>query len=253
LKAYDGSGILLGQNTSSISARSKRVGMVEALIPGAANHSGWISVVSTGGMVGGLLVYGDKQAVPNRIAAMPAIPAPYANTELVLSSFFSDPEWWTGISLVNPSTTTGATLTLTAYAPDGTQIDQSSQSLPALNKTVGMVNTLFNLDTSTRGWVRVTSTSPIIGMEILNADDPGEQAWGLAAVEAQVPGYNLYLPHQVVSSRWWTLLSLANPNSSTATPGLTALNDDGTVLKATTKSINSRGNIADYFKHLFGL
>jgi hypothetical protein len=187
LKAYDNGGSLLAQRTTAISGRSKLAGMVEGLMPAVAGKSGWIGVESTGGDVAGLLLYGDKNAVPNRIAALSGVPA---GTSLNLSNFYSDNEWWTGIALVNPSSTTSATLTLTAYAPNGTQIDQRTQPLAALNKTVGMVNTMFNLSGNSEGWVKVTSTEPIVGLEILNADDAVEGAWGLAAIESQPAGLN---------------------------------------------------------------
>lgn len=250
LKAYDNAGNTLAQGDFAISARSKLVGMVETLMPQVANKSGWISVESTGGDVAGVVVYGDKHATPNRIAAMSAISA---DTNLNLSNFYSDADWWTGIALVNPSSTTSAALTLTAYAPDGTQIDQRTQPLAALNKTVSTVNTMFTLGGNTQGWTRVSSTAPIVGLEILNADDAGEQAWGLAAIESQPAGLNVYLPHQVVSGRWWTLLALANPNGATATVNMTALNDDGSQIKAVTKNIGPKSRIADYLKQMFGL
>jgi hypothetical protein len=250
LRAYDNGGNTLAQADFAISARSKLVGMVEALLPGTASKSGWISVTSTGGDVAGLLVYGDKSAVPNRIGAMPAVPA---DTNLNLSNFYSDAEWWTGIALVNPSVTMGATLTLTAYAPDGSQIDQRIQPLAGLNKTVGMMSSMFTLAGNTQGWVNVSSTQPIVGLEILNADDAAEEAWGLAAIESQPAGLNVYLPHQVVNSRWWTLLALANPNGTDAAVNLSARNDDGTELKGVAKSIPATGRIADYLREMFGL
>jgi hypothetical protein len=46
---------------------------------------------------------------------------------------------------------------------------------------------------------------------------------------------------------------MANPNGSTATVDLTALNDDGTELKGVTKNIEPKGRIADYLWELFGL
>ena len=224
---------------------------METILPGVANSSGWISVESTGGSVAGLLVYGDKVVVPNRIAALPAVPASFSLNQ---SNFYSDSEWWTGIALVNPSATLDATLTLTAYAPDGTPIDQKvGQPLAALSKMVDMVDGIFALNGSTEGWVQVTSTQPIVGLEILSADDPAEEAWGLAAIESQPAGMNVYLPHQVVTARWWTLLSLANPNESTATVTLTAMNDNGTELKEVIKPIGPMGRIADYLREMFGL
>ena len=250
LRAYSNTGALLAQRTSVLSGRSKLVGMVEALMPAAANTSGWIAVESTGGNVAALLVYGDKEAVPNRIGALPAVPAA---TSLNLSSFFRDTEWWTGIAVVNPSPSTAASLTLTAYAPDGTQIDQSIVPLAALNKTVGMVNTILDLGGYTRGWTEVLSTEPVVGLEILNADDAERQVWGLAAIESQPAGSEVYLPHQVANSRWWTLLSLANPNGSVATIDLTALDDEGTELKGVIKNLDPKGGIADTVRELFGL
>jgi hypothetical protein len=246
MKAYSADGTLLDSRTQSLDAHCKIVGYVESLLPLTANHTGWI-LVEADRAVTGLLLYGDKQAVPNRIAALPAVPA---STAVKLSNFFQDSDWWTGIALVNPNAG-AANVTLVAYAPDGTVIESVSQTIAGLSKTLGYVSTYFNLGIHSQGWVKATSDVPLAGMEILNADDATEQAYGLAGIESQDSAIILNMPHYVVSSRWWTLFALANQGTGTANVTLNAFENNGTPAATHSQTIPLHGRLADYVKDLF--
>ena len=120
-------------------------------------------------------------------------------------------------------------------------------------KSAAFVKDKFPLGANTQGWVEVTSDPAVVGFEMLNADDPTHEAWGLAAIEGQPAGLNIYFPHQVINSKWWTLFALANPDdSATATVTLIAYDDAGTQVKTATPGIPANGNLAQLVKSLFG-
>lgn len=251
VKAYDATGGILGMGTFNIAAFSKLWGYAEVLLPQVANHSGWMSLESTGGQIAALLVYGDKNATPNRIAAFAAVPT---NNSFSLSDFRSDANSWTGISIVNPSETASAHVILTARAPDGTLIDTYSTDVGALNKTMGFVSDLFSLGIHTEGWIEVSSDRAVAGLEILNKDDAANQIWGLASVESQFPSQTIYLSHYAVTSRWWTLFALANPSASAqANVTLSAFENSGTQTGTANYAIPPQGRIANFVQTLFGL
>lgn len=210
LTAYGNDGSLKGETTQSIPSKGKLSGMADSLL-GVSGQTGWILLTATGGSVAGLVVYGDSQSSPNEIAALPAMTTA---SKLHFSGFSSDTSWWTGIAMVNPDKTLQADVTLTAYAPDGTVIDSNSQSVPALSRVVGVVNSLFELSTHTEGWVEASSSRGVVGLQLIHGDDAARQAWGLAGIGSQPPGVATFLTHYDVTPRWWTWFFLANPNNS---------------------------------------
>jgi hypothetical protein len=217
----------------------KLMGMIESLMPLTANKTGWVLVESSASPVASVLIYGDKQAIPNRIAALSGtVPSVALNN----SRFEVTAQWWTGVSVVNPSETTTANLTLRARKQDGTLIDEISQSLAPLNKVVGLVgSTLFDLSGATEGWVEVISDSPVTGFEMLNVDDEANSHWGLAAIEAQETAATLSLAHFIKNSRWWTLFWLSNPQSTIVDGNSLFYDNQGVLLKDELFSIPAKG------------
>jgi hypothetical protein len=250
LTAYHVDGTIIQQKSFSIPARNKLVGYVEVLLPSTANHSGWILVETNNGLVSGLLIYGDSSAVPNRIAAVPAVPG---STQVLLGNFFSDASWWTGIALVNPTQGLPAHVTLSAYAQDGALISTENEVIPSLSKSLGLVNNLFALGGETTGWVEANADVPVVGLEILNGDDAVREAFGLAGIESQPSGSLLSLPHYVVSSRWWTLFALANPHATIgANLTLDAYASSGILQDTTTTLVPAKGKMDGLVQDIFG-
>ena len=242
LTAYRSDGTSIQSQAFGVAAKSKLVGYVETLLPLTANQQGWIDATSSGGNIAGLVLYGDKTASPNRIAA--SIGTTPATTQR-FSNFYSDAQWWTGIAIVNAKLSTSANVTLTAYAPNGVQIDQANILLPARNKTVGTVSDLFGLGANTQGWVEASSDQPIVGFELLNADDAAEQAWGLAAIESQGVAYKIFMAHYISSIKWWSLFGIANPSESvTANITMTSFLNGGGTAATDTFTIGPKARVA---------
>lgn len=251
LVAYDALGTQLAETTELIPAKGKLNGFVESVIPGIpSGQTGWVRVESVGGPVAGLVVYGDKKSVPNEIAALPAVSA---STEIYLSDFRTNATWWTGISLVNPDPTQSANVTLNAQAPDGTAIDTRIQVVPPLSKIVGFASNVFDLGAYTEGWVEARSDLPIVGIELLNANDAGQQAWGLAGIESQWPSTNITFTHYDVTAIWWTIFALANPDDTfSAEPAFVAYKNDGVLVGSVSRTLQANGRMSEFVDDLLG-
>jgi hypothetical protein len=251
LRAYDGATQPpMDQQSYLVPAKGKIVDYVEVLLPATANKTGWILVqASSGKEVAAAVVFGDKVSTPNKIAAAPAL---LPSTTVNLANFRSDADWWTGITLVNPGLST-ANVTMTARRPDGVLIQSDVQPVDGLGKTWGFVDELFALAGETGGWIEVASSAPVVGLEVLHADDDVGQAWGLAGIASQMSGTTVYYGHYDTSSSWWTLFALANcDGSTTASADLTAYGNDGRLAGATRETINPKGRLADRAGSLFG-
>jgi len=251
LKAYQADGTLIQEDSFAVDTGRKLLSMVEDLLPLTNGRDGWILVeTSVGNPVGASLVFGSRGTTPSKFAALPAVPT---STTMNLSAFVSDADWWTGVAIVNPSGS-AANLTMSAYAPDGTLIQTTYPSLPSLNKTLGFVKTLFTLNGHGKGWIEVSSDQPIVGLEILNANDDAEQAWGLAGVASQPSGAKLYMTHYAVGYPWWTILGIANLDpTNPADVHLKAQSDAGVSSAYTDKVIPTKGNLWDHLKTVFGI
>ena len=132
------------------------------------------------------------------------------------------------MALVNPGMT-NANVTMTAYRPDGVKIDEITRPLAALGKRWGFVRNLFSLAGNGDGWIKAVSDQPLVGLEVMGANDEAAEAVGVAAMSSQGGGTSLYFGHYVVSSTWWTLLGLANLDEMSSTNVvLNVYSDDGT-------------------------
>ena len=250
LSAYQANGTLIEQVAETIQPMGKILSMTQGLLPLTEGKDGWILVQSSPGVpVAACLVYGSKGTIPAKLAALSAVPT---STSMNFSAFMSDTSWWTGIAMVNPSVA-DANITMTAYAPDGTAIDTVYPVLPGGNKTVGFVNHLFNLAGNSAGWVQAISDQPIVGMQILNANDEVNKAWGMAGVEAQASGDRVYMTHYAVNAPWWTFISVANLSpGSPATVEIQALSSDGKLAGAAQENVPAQGRLWDHVKDVFG-
>ena len=251
LSAYQANGVLIEEVDRTIQPMSKTLSMTQGLFPLTEGKDGWILVqsCSPGVPVAACVVYGSKNVTPAKLAALSAMPS---DTNINFSGFMSDGNWWTGIALVNPSGM-DANITMTAYGPDGTTIDTVYPVLPVGNKTLGFVHHLLDLGANTMGWLQVNSDQPIVGIQILNANDEINRAWGMAGVEAQASGNRIYMTHYAVQAPWRTFFSMANLSpGSPATVEIQALSSDGNVAGVVRKDLSAQGRLWDHVRDLFG-
>lgn len=248
--AYANSGVTIDQTVLLIPEKGKISGMIQELLPKAANGTGWISLSSNPGPVCGLLVYGDKGSVPNRIAALTGTSG---RTQISFSQFLSDPNAWTGLAIVNPSDAMDISIRVTGYGPEGTLIDQvSGRVLGPCQKIVGVVDQILNLKGTEAGWVEAIADFPVAGCEILNVDDASQDIWGLAGIEGQVPSIHLYFPHFDWAGRWWTLFAVANPHSTEAVTQWMGYDSGGHQVDPKIWVIPAHGSMAELVEGIMG-
>lgn len=250
LTAYSNQGAILDAYSNVIQKKGSLVGFVDDFMDGAANQTGWIRVEATGGFVSGLVVFGDRAAVPNQIAALsPVAPA----QKVILADFRNDTEWWTGLAVVNPDETQNAVVTLNAYAQSGELLDSLAINVTKRCKLLGMVGSLFDLGSAASGWIEAESSQSIVGLELIQSDDDSETAWGLGGIASQSSGADVFYGHYAVDSRWWTLLALTNPGSTATGAVLTAYGSDGGFVAQKIHTVPAKGGLADQVKTLLGV
>ena len=77
--------------------------------------------------------------------------------------------------------------------------------------TSGLISSLFPTLGSTRaGWVSLSATQPVVGMQLMKLDDSATSMRGLAAIEGQQIANSLCLPHYDCGPAWWTRFAIAN-------------------------------------------
>jgi hypothetical protein len=229
LTAYgDSSGVVIDERSYTVPARGRIVEDAENLLPGiltSPDTTGWILVQAPPGeLIGACAMLGDRISTPGRFAAALAVPAASTTS---WANFKSDEDWWTGIALVNPGPVAGD-VTLTAYGPGGNVLQRVTRPVGPLGKTFGFARSLLGLTGNARGWIEAASTSPMIGIQVLHADDDARRTWGLAGLASQQAAPKVYFDHYHASSPWWTLLAMANSSGTNeADVTLKAFGDDG--------------------------
>jgi hypothetical protein len=223
LTGFTETGIEIAQVSQAIPARGKIVGYVQDLLKFTGDQTGWLLIESTGGDAAGLLIFGDKIAVPNAIAALSAT---QASTGFLFSDFRNDPQWWTGITVVNPDPVLSSQVKLLAYSSAGGTPNRRSFTILPRQKLSGLVSEIFSLHAA-EGWIDVSSDGPVVGLELLNGNAPEEMAWGLAGVEPQMAASEIAFAHYAYGPRWWTRLAFLNPNSLSTQSATLAFGNDG--------------------------
>ena len=246
--AYSAAGEVVDTSTFTVYGREKVVQLAQNLFDLPPSFVGWIRINSLSAQVSGTLVFGNQGTSPRRLSALPAMAS---DSVLHFGAFYSDADWWTGISFVNPNDGF-ATVNLELLDAAGNVQDTRLRWVPGRRKITEFVSDLFDLNGVTAGWVRATSDLPIVGLEVLNADDDAEMAWGLAAVPVLTPSDTVYMQHYDSSAIWWTLFSLVNPSNTTpATPLIRAYSGDGVFAGNATPAIPARGVLLERVRDLF--
>jgi hypothetical protein len=94
-----------------------------------------------------------------------------AEARLMFSHVAQGGAYFTGLALLNAGTE-AATVTIEVNSPNGTALASKVVTLQGGERTVGLIRELFpNLGNQLGGFVRVTSTAPIYGLEIFGSVD----------------------------------------------------------------------------------
>jgi hypothetical protein len=125
------------------------------------NGTGWIKVTSDQPVVGAMLL-GRYSAAS--LAALLGAAAGF--TTLYFPHFDQGNEWWTGVTLANPSSS-AASVTVQAFDTAGTPLGTAANlNVPAgAQAPPKLVSDLLGVNGT--GWIQVTSTQPVVGAMVI--------------------------------------------------------------------------------------
>ena len=186
------------------------------VLPSGAN-SGLVKVTSTK-VTAAMELFGHPDSGTTAITSVTAA------TEICFPHFADGPYWWTGIAVANPGQTP-ALVTMRAYSDNGVQIGQDfKQIVPSQSQMApAVIHTLFSLGETNTGWIKLTSTQPVVALEIFGHSDSG----GIAGFSPAATATEIYIPHFVEDADWWTGVAVANPGTVAAQVSITAFSDAG--------------------------
>lgn len=172
-------------------------------------------------------------------AALPASSSP-ASDDLYVSHVASDPQWWTGIGLVN---TSSLPKTLTFLASDG---QSAAMALAAKGQAAFLVQDLFGgiIQPAIQSAVLKDSTG-VVGLELFGS---GNQLGGIRLSEQTAS--TLFYPHLHSDDQWWTGIVAYNPSGSASNLTITPYAADGTALAAQTLTVPGRSKYVGFAKDL---
>ncbi len=172
LTAYNRAGDILSQQAMTMEPKGKQVGLAPTFFPdlAAGTKISWIRL-QTEGIVHGYALFGDNDGDNTQLAGFPA--ATGGARELCFPKVaFVPGETYTGLAVVNLSEQNSAALTYEAYAADGTLLGQVARNVGPRQKDVALVESLFGgtLPAGT-SWVRLTSSEPLAGFQLMGRLD----------------------------------------------------------------------------------
>ncbi len=234
LTAYNQSGTEIGNSIITLPANGQKAFQVKDQL--SVSGTGWIEIVPDK-QITGLEIFGNIAS--GSLAGLSSSRIPSNN--LGFSHFDTTADWWTGIALANPNSSS-ASVTLTAYDQSGTEIGSSTITLPAKGQKAFQVKD--QLGVSGTGWIGVETDNPeqpIVGFEIFGNIHTGQITGVSAATHATTA---IYFPHFDTTADWWTGIALVNPNSSQANVTLTAYDQSGTQTGSSTITLPANGQKA---------
>jgi hypothetical protein len=161
-------------------------------------------------------------------AAIPAAGALYYG-DVYLPHVTSDPNWWTGVSLLNANTSF-QTQNLRFVFNNGMTINRS---IAANEHQKFLVSDLFGGQTPAGiSSAVVKNGGGVIGLELFSS---ANQMEGIPITDDTAT--TLYFPHLPSDSTWWTGIVAYNPSASACTLTITPYRPDGTVLTSITRSL----------------
>ena len=164
-------------------------------------------------------------------AAIPAV-GEVNSTDIPIPHIASDAEWWTGLSLVN---TTSSQKVPTITFSDG---QVKTVPLNAKEHKAFDIASLFD-DLPQPGIVSavITNASGIVGLELFGRTD-NKQLDGIILTDKTA--LTLYYPH-VAGDEWWTGVAAYNPSALPCEITITPYSAEGTPLTPSAHSIPGKG------------
>jgi subtilisin family serine protease len=166
-------------------------------------------------------------------------------TDFYFMRYESDASGQATYQIFNPGVNP-AVITALAYDSSGNVLGTANYTIPPK----GQSSFAFNPIASSSGYVHVTSTRPVSGLEIF-----GNSA-EIAALRAAPAGIEtrLFFPHFAVNQGYTSIIGVVNTSAQLANLTLTAYEDDGSILGTPAqRPVNGNGQLLESASSLFGL
>jgi len=161
--------------------------------------------------------------------------------------FHQDSSWRTYISLINPSSTNTAIVTLEAYSNTGSLLGKSTLNIDPGRKVGGFINQLISGITGT-GWIKVSSNIPIVGL--LNFDDYRYRMGSMIGVSSSTE--IIFSDYEHIGN-WRTYLYIINPNQYSVKVRIVAYGDLGNVQAERIYTISPLSKLGGFIPSLLGI
>ncbi len=222
LRLYTGDGRQLDTMQISLTQHARR----EIIVGGelsTARQIGYMTFEADSASIAGY----TKFYVPGKFrAAVPAIPTP-GTGDLFLSHIASDSLWWTGMSLVN---TTSSDKTVTLQFDNG---ETRTVTIGALSHSALLLESLFgNKSRPDIHSAVLKNASGIAGLELFGNDT---QLAGIPLTSET--STTVFYPHIAADSLWWTGILAYNPSDVPGDLTITPYDTDGKMLTILNRSV----------------
>ncbi len=226
LKFFSDSGLEIAtEQTISLAPHARYQFTLNNRSPGAA-ELGYIVFASLSETMCGYLKFflDGKYRV-----AIPATREKSSNDNVFVSHIASDTIWWTGISLLN-TTSTGKQITLTFN--DG---QTKSVTLAGNEHRAFSIASLFDAQRQPGlNSAEISESAGIVGLQLFGG---GNQLSGILLKDDTATA--LYYPHLVSDDNWWTGIVAYNPHPTSCTLTITPYSDNGNILATQTFNLGS--------------
>ncbi|MHB8907338.1 MAG: rhodanese-like domain-containing protein [Syntrophales bacterium] len=230
LRALNADGQLVEAKEISLSARGRREITVAGEFTGHSTIRYMVYDTSSSAVRGYTKFF---QAGYYRVA-IPAVKE--VNTsDIYMSHIASTAEWWTGISLVN-TTSTPKVLTITFKRGQGGSESRQITLAGSQHRAFNIAADFFNNEPQEEiESAVITGAGGVIGLELFGTFG---QLEGMLLTDKT--NSTIYYPH-VASGEWWTGIAAYNPSDSEGTMTITSYKAEGTALPSQSLPIPGKG------------
>jgi hypothetical protein len=152
--------------------------------------------------------------------------------DIYVSHIASNSDWWTGVSLVN---TTSSSVNLTWTFDNGTT---KTTSLAPKEHKAFTISGLFNGQVpSDVHSATITGGNGVVGLELFGSTDTSGKNYLSGVLLKDATTTHMYYPHVASVSDWWTGIVAYNPSSTACTITVQPYTQDGTSLSPQTLSL----------------
>jgi hypothetical protein len=235
INAYSDAGVWVATMPVSLAANARRQFIVDDTFFNPENI-GYIVFESNSEYMCG---YTKFYVLGQYRVAIPAI-SDVTVGDLYISHLASNDDWWTGISIVN-TTSTAKNLTITFDSGETKNVALAANEHKAFS-----IKSLFgNLPQPDLNSAIIEDADGIVGLELFGK---GNQLSGVLLKNSTTT--DMYYPHIASNDRWWTGIVAFNPSGSASTLTIKPFTADGVALATTNVFVGSNEKYIGTVKNL---